>query len=178
KGAREIFLGDHDEVELEYLRLEILDRLDPEFQIELAPNGGAYTFAWSPDGNWLAFSDFDDNFILQIYRATPDGEMVEQLTHHLEDPGVLHAITWSPDGQHIAYAAQALLSGQLEGWVGLISLPDSRTMAIKPDYFQYARDLWWSEDSSRIAFVGESFSVAPDGLKGAQMHWADGNSGT
>jgi hypothetical protein len=125
--------------------------------------------------------DFDENAILQVYRATPDGQIIEQLTSHLEDPGVIQMIEWSPDGQHIAYAAQAFLPNQFArgGWIGLISLADLRTVAVKPDDFQYARGLWWSQDNHRIAFVGESFSN--DSLNGrseTQMYWASQDSGT
>jgi WD40 repeat protein len=178
-GVGELFLGQQEDVELEYLTLEMLDRTDPDLQITLAPNGGAYAYAWSPDGNWLAFTDFDENAILQVYRATPDGQSVEQLTFHSEDPGVIQIIEWSPDGQHIAYAAQAFLSNQYGrgGWIGLISLSNLQTLAVKPDYFQYSRGLWWSEDSDRISFVGEAFSDAPYAIQGTQIHWADRDSG-
>lgn len=179
-GAVELFQGFHDEIELEYLRLAILDRTKPDLQIELAPNGGAYAYAWSPDGSWLAFTDFDENFILQLYRATPDGRVIEQLTSHSEDPGVIGIITWSPDGQQIAYAAQAILPPQYErgGWIGLVSLPDLHHTAVKPDNYQYTKGLWWDENSNRIVFVGESFSSAPNESAESQLHWADPASGT
>jgi WD40 repeat protein len=178
KGARDMFLGSHTNVELDYLTLEILDRADPNLKIELAPNGGAYAYAWSPDGSWLAFTDFDANFIFQLYRASPDGQVVEQLTSHLEDPGVINIVEWSPDGQRIAYAAQAILPSQYGrgGWIGLISLPDLRATAVNPDNYQYTRRLWWDEDSDRIAFKGDIFASA--GPSETQIHWADPASGT
>jgi len=179
RGARDMFLGSHANVELDYLTLEILERTLLTTPVELAPNGGAYAYAWSPDGNWLAFSDFDENDILQVYRATVDGQVVEQLTTHLQDPGVIQIIEWSPNGQYIAYAAQAFLPTQYAhgGWIGLITLSDLQMVAINPDYFQYTRGLWWSEDNDLIAFVGEGFPEAPNALDGTQIHWADRNSG-
>ena len=177
KGVVEVFLGFHNVIQLENLHLEILDRTSPDFKTDLAPNGGAYAHAWSPDGDWLAFTDFDENLILQLYRATPDGQIVEQLTSHLDDQGVIEIIKWSPDGQYLAYASQSILPNQPEGWIGLISLDDLHTVSIKPDYFQYTRGLWWSEDSTQIAFVGDSFPDAPANLRGTQMHWAERASG-
>jgi len=184
-GVREVYLGNHQNVELDYLSLEILDRTDPDLRITLAPNGGAYAFDWSPDGNWLAFSDYDDNFILQVYRATSDGQKIEQLTSHQEDPGVINLIKWSPNGQRIAYAASALLPDQFEagrgGWVGLISLPDLHTMSVAPDKFVYTNGLWWDLDSKRIAFVGEGFpnisSIIESQGTQTQIYWADGETG-
>lgn len=178
-GVREQFMGWQEDVELEYLTLEILDRTDPNVQISLAANGGAYAYAWSPDGKQLAFSDFDKNAILQVYVITLDGLVVEKITSHSEDPGVIQIIEWSPDGQHIAYAAQSLLPNQYTrgGWIGLVSLLDFQTIDITPSSLQYTKGLWWSEDGSRVAFVGESFYDAPEALQGTQIHWADRDSG-
>ncbi len=177
-GVVEVFSGSHKEVELDYITLEILNRDNLDSEVLLAPNGGAYSYAWSPTGNWLAFSDFDQEGILQVYRATPDGQIVEQLTSHSKDPGVLQLITWSPDGQNIAYAAQALLPGQADGWVGFISLPDLRVVAVEPSGFKYAKGLWWSKDSERVVIVGEGVRDTINGGLAAQVHWAERDSGT
>jgi hypothetical protein len=180
RGVRDMFLGSQTGVELDYLTLEIFDRAGSNIPVALAPNGGAYAYAWSPDGKWLAFTDFDENFVLQLYRATLDGQVVEQLTSHLEDPGVIDIIEWSPDGQQIAYAAQAILPSQYArgGSIGLISLLDLRSMVVKPDSFQYAKGLWWDENGERIAFVGQGFSSTPDAPPESQIHWVDSISGT
>lgn len=183
-GVNELFLGINEEESTEYLSLEILNRADPELRTLLAPNQGAYSYAWSPNGEWLAFSDYDENHILQVYRAIPDGRTIQQLTFHTEPTGVINLLTWSPDGQRIAYASSTLLPDQFErdeeGWVGLISLATLQTARITPDQFAYTQGIWWSLDSSRVAFVGESLPTVSqdDPLQGTQMQWVDGNSGT
>lgn len=183
-GVNEVYLGIFEGDSFEYRSLVVTNRVNPEWQIPLAPNGGAYAYAWSPTGEWLAYSDYDENQILQVYRATPDGQTVQQLTFHREEPGVINLIVWSPDGQRIAYAASTLLPHQFdqetEGWIGLISLSDLQTVQVTPhNQYAYTKGLWWSHNSSRIAFVGESLpTVLPDNpVYGTRIHWAEGSTG-
>lgn len=184
-GVNEVYLGIFEGDSFEYRSLVVTNRVNSEWQIPLAPNGGAYAYAWSPTGEWLAYSDYDENQILQVYRATPDGQTVQQLTFHSEEPGVINLIVWSPDEQHLAYAASTLLPHQFdrgdEGWIGLISLTDLQTTQVIPDnQFAYVEGIWWSLDSNRIAFVGENLpTVLQDNpVYGTRIHWAEINTGT
>ncbi len=182
-GVVEIFLGINEEETSEYLSLEIINRADPTIRIPLAPNQGAFSYAWSPDGSWLAFSDYDEHHILQVYRSTPDGRTLGQLTFHTEPIGVINLLAWSPDGEHIAYASSTLLPSQFEreeeGWIGLISLSTLETARVTPEHYAYSRDIWWSRDSNRVIIIGESLpSVSQDDLLyGTQIHWGNGYSG-
>ena len=180
-GANNVFLGTYEYESIEHRTLQILSHSDPGLSVSLAPNEGAYAFSWSPDGKWLAFTDYDEDHLLQVYRATPDGQKIQQLTFHSEDPGIIEMIAWSPDGQRIAYAASTLLPHQFEqgneGWIGLISLDNLQTTRVMPNQFAYTEELWWSQESDQIAFVGESVLPQDDPLYGSQIHWADGNSG-
>jgi Tol biopolymer transport system component len=55
--------------------------------------------AWSPDGRWLAYSNYDG----EIRRVHPDGSG-DQLLGEISDREVAGLI-WSPDGRHLAYTA-------------------------------------------------------------------------
>lgn len=180
-GTTDPLIGFDEDKEVELVSLNLISLDEPETTISLANNGGAYAYAWSPDAEWIAFSDYDENQVLQIYRAKPEIQIVEQLTFHTEEPGIINQISWSPDGQHIAYAASSLLPRQFErgdtGWVGTISLTDMQTAKISPPQFNFVLGLWWSSDSERVAFTGESLLPTEDPLSGSQIHWADGSSG-
>ncbi len=66
--------------------------------------GGVNQFpAWSPDGAWIAFQRqlvLSANTGGGIYRIRPDGSGFEKLTPDSFHPGQL---TWSPDGQFLAF---------------------------------------------------------------------------
>ena len=49
--------------------------------------------AWSPDGEWIAFSSNRGGGASQIYRMRPDGSDVQRLTDHVVDAGFP---VWSP----------------------------------------------------------------------------------
>jgi Tol biopolymer transport system component len=56
--------------------------------------------AWSPDGNWLAYSTYEG----EIWRVHPDGrgrQLVAEIPG--EEP---RNLLWAPDGRHLAYTAE------------------------------------------------------------------------
>jgi dipeptidyl aminopeptidase/acylaminoacyl peptidase len=59
-------------------------------------NSYALMQQWSPDGEWLVYSDWKN-----LYRVSADGDAPEQLTP--DGHGDL-APTWSPDGRSIAFS--------------------------------------------------------------------------
>jgi hypothetical protein len=158
-----------------------LDTLDPP--IRLTQHGVAYAPpAWSPDSQWLAFSDLDENGVLQIYRATSDGRTIQPLTNHSEVVGRVEALAWSPDGRYLAYIVNPVVEGVLlpeeESWVGLISLSDQQTEHIRIEDFRYSWELRWDTDSSRFAVVGEGYFSAAHTTTEDQIHWIDATTGT
>ncbi|MFL5873051.1 MAG: TolB family protein [Solirubrobacterales bacterium] len=58
--------------------------------------------AWSPDGQWLAFSNYDG----EIWRLHPDGSGRQRIAT-IPDREV-RDLLWSPDSRHLAYVAAPL----------------------------------------------------------------------
>lgn len=56
--------------------------------------------AWSPDGNWITFSNYEG----EIRRVHPDGSD-EEVIAELQGKEV-RGLLWSPDGEHLAYMAR------------------------------------------------------------------------
>jgi WD40 repeat protein len=56
--------------------------------------------AWTPDGRWITFSNYDG----EIRKVRPDGTGLQTI---LSLPGKeIRGLSWSPDGQHLAYTAR------------------------------------------------------------------------
>src|SRR5207302_424362 len=58
-----------------------------------------YNPAWSPDGDWIAFTS-ERNGSADLYRMHADGSAVERLTN---DPSFDDQAAFSPDGSQIAF---------------------------------------------------------------------------
>ena len=56
--------------------------------------------AWTPDGQWITFSTYDG----EIREVHPDGTGLRTIARF---PGKeIRGLSWSPDGQHLAYSAR------------------------------------------------------------------------
>jgi len=72
----------------------------------------SYDPAWSPKGDWIAFVSMNSGND-EIYRVSPDGSIVEQLTRNQWEWDK-HP-TWSPDGQQIVFFSNRS-SGRRQLW--------------------------------------------------------------
>jgi len=115
----------------------------PESQpVLLGTNGGSQTQPeWSPDSQSIAFADYDDAHVQQLYIARQDGSARTQVTH-LPASDEIDSIHWSPDGSKIAFSN------------GLLRVVDVQS----PDYpvetweKLYPKNLiWWDKDQLILA---------------------------
>jgi Tol biopolymer transport system component len=105
-----------------YQDIEVISRDNPSNPMQLTDHGGAWEKGgvWSPDGDRLAFTDYDNNHILQILTSAPNGEQKKQLSNFTQlgmKPGPLN---WSSDGRAIAsviYSANNGRSPELQLWI-------------------------------------------------------------
>ena len=139
--------------------------------------------AWSPDGEWIAFSSSRGTAgpgrgAIWIMRA--DGTAKRQLTVHPGN-GFDLAPSWSPDGQRIAFQRGGISIVTIAtGQVTTLDLPG---VQIQPA---------WSPDGRHIAFAWqpsepgsgrwELYTVRPDGtgmrLRTTNVQWGGGGSPT
>ena len=118
---------------------------------------------WSPDGGQLAVMNDLEPGGGRLYVMNADGSGVRVLLDNFEPGG----LAWSPDGESIAYATYGA-SGD-DGTDRLWTISPVEGMPFTVAASTYIGDPVWSQDSSRIAFVGSTadgpgwFAVDADG---------------
>jgi dipeptidyl aminopeptidase/acylaminoacyl peptidase len=109
---------------------------------------------WAPDASQLAcLRDRGGNERFDIWLVDRDGEKERNLTN---EPDVMHRdITWSPDGSHIAYVANADGKGFA---IHVVDVATGTKRALTEGKFDDALPRW-SPDGKRILFSSRRDSV-------------------
>lgn len=127
-----------------YIYDAVLDKhtnITPDTQDAISPS-----FAWSPDGKWIAFcSDRDGRFDTFIMPSS--GGQVRKVLD------LLHMdweVIWSPDGQWLAVVSEAK---DQDYWTTLVPVEAGETKQISINHEPIcAKDPCWSPDSRMLAF--------------------------
>jgi hypothetical protein len=85
--------------EKEHIEILSIDGLAAPFRI--TEHGGGWTAVWSPDSAYIAYSDYDDSGLHQLFISNREGTKRIQLTH-LTMSVTITEISWSPNNEQIA----------------------------------------------------------------------------
>ncbi len=147
-----------DERDSSNLYLELMQVNDQNgLPNNLTPRGGSgYQGAgWSPDSRYLAFSDRDENGIVQIQILDLQSQLTTQLTHFGEEfrDQNIRQIQFSPNGNWIAFISWR---EQGLGKIGLIDLEDYTLKWMQLPGSLYGPSMstfWWQRDSRQILLL-------------------------
>lgn len=152
----------------------------PDKPVSLTKRGGAGVLGgvWSPDGQRVAYSDYDEAGNGQVYLSRPDGSDRHQLTHFTAPKTTMNWITWSPDGQELAFAIydnqednQYEVGNRLAIWVVHSDGSGPREMILNDGRSVQGTPLWWEEDNRTLVV-----SILDD-IPGEGLYWFDVNTG-
>jgi TolB protein len=121
--------------------------------------------AWSPDGNFIAFTAKGGSATPDLYRLSlldPTGANPEALQRLTQDNAIESWPAFSPDGQFIVYAAdlspvdggagtELRIYNLADGGIGNLTTNGNNLIEAAPD---------WSPDASQIVFQGKETSSA------------------
>ena len=124
-----------------------------------APEIGANSPRWSPDGERLAYLRATEHGV-QIFVRWVDTGAELRVTNLPERPG---SLAWSPDGDQIAFLAR--VPKETEAWASMPSPPEGAQWAAKPiivDRFRYRADgAGYLEPGYRHLFVVQAGGGTP-----------------
>jgi hypothetical protein len=138
--------GDDTECFYEYNDLETISVNGEQGPYRLSQGGGAWRVAWSPDGQHLAFSDYDEFGNQQLFLGSRDGSNHQQLTHLNTDQVLIMGIKWSPDGRRIS-AVVDKTGDQAADMTVIVELNTLSSLELVN-----VGALWWRDHDSLVAW--------------------------
>jgi hypothetical protein len=145
--------------------LEVVSLDNPTVSRRLTHSDGAWSVAWSPDGQRLAYTDYDAHQVEQLYVSKPDGAERIQLTH-LADPDLtFDSLKWSPDGQRIAFRTRPRIVTSFKSSLGIVAV----TAIVPPVYMQsiHGANIFWWPDAEMLMALALPESTGDDSTQEA-----------
>jgi len=136
-----------------------------------------FDFQWSPDGKQIAAFIADKNLVdysymfKKVYLIDP---ATGERTLHLDNPGKITELEWSPDGKHIAFIASSSVNDAVTGSLVITQVPNTKKFAELKNYAAgkelSIRNVNW-KDENTILFRSEEgvdITLSEQGIEDAE----------
>ncbi len=167
-GSRVVYVRNHADIKTDgrYSNLWIVDASGENHRPLTTGHFHQMNPLWSPDGTRLAYLS-DEDGSLQIHVRWMETGSATKITHHIEAPS---AISWSPDGEMIAFLA--LVPSTPEPIAKLPTPPEGSQWAAPP---KVITDLVYRFDQRGYLKTGHTHAFVVPSLGGTARQITSGN---
>lgn len=153
-----VFSGEqyYDTAQFQDVEIAPLDGSSPP--VRLTEYGGSANDggAWSLDGNFIAYTDYDDDGFLQIYVTDLKNWSEKKLTSFREKKSGAAAIEWAPSGQSLVVIMKNA-SQTDEIWVASVTGDHYFKINLPNGVRELNDELFWSQDGKTLLTLGVDF---------------------
>jgi len=140
---------------------------------QLTEKVSVYDFQWSPDGKRISAFIADKNLVDYSYmfiRVYLIDTFTGNRSLHLENPGKISQMAWSPDSKHIAFIAASAINDAVTGSLFITEVPNTKKFE---ELINYAdglklsiRNVEWKDDNTVIfrSEEGVDISLSEQGI--------------
>jgi Tol biopolymer transport system component len=146
-GTYEQMGSDFEPYRFEYENLETMSVDGTQGPYRLSQNGGAWRAAWSPNSEQIAYSDYDEKGIHQLFIINRDGSKRSQMTSFTGFQVEIMKILWSPNEDKIAVVVDQ--DGDYADDNTIILNLDEKT---SPKVLENVIAAWWRDNNSLVAW--------------------------
>jgi dipeptidyl aminopeptidase/acylaminoacyl peptidase len=172
-------LGGYDVV-FEEENIEVIGVSGQSGPYRVTTGNGGREVAWSSKNLFVAYGDYDENDIYQLYVSKFDGSERHQLTYFTEESAEIRNIRWSPDGNKITFIYERLgninrVKPRKDDLV-VIDLTEARYPITIFDQLYLIYSVWWNYNDIIVAkgsLESEDYTRGID----TKMFWVEANSG-
>lgn len=126
--------------------------------ILLSKHGGVWKYGgeWSPAGERIAYTDYDDNGILQLYVSSNENLSHQTQLTHFEDTDLKPGpVSWSPDNDKIALVTYHE-DGDLDFWILDLNGHKPVQIALPDSIYGIYDRIYWSSGVDTVVIEAES----------------------
>ena len=134
---------------------------------QLTSDVSIFDFQWSPDGKQIAAFIADKNLVdysymfKKVYLIDP---ATGERTLHLDNPGKITQMKWSPDGKHIAFIAASSVNDAVTGSLFITQVPNTKKFTELKNYSEgkefSIRNVKWKDEKTVLFQAEEGVDIS------------------
>ena len=144
---------------------------------QITSDVSVFDFKWDPDGKQIAAFIADKNLVDYSYmfkKVYLIDQATGERTLHLDNPGKITQLEWSPDGKHLAFIASSSVNDAVTGSLFITQVPNAKKFAELKNYAAgmelSIRKVNWKDENTLLfqSEEGVDISLSEQGIEDAE----------